>query len=368
MANSSSLSVPEVIKPRKRIEYIDALRGFTMFLVVFQHVFTFSCSVRIESAFLNILQTFRMPLFFFISGYVGMKLVDYFNTKTYISLIKKKFAVQLIPTVVFSGLMTITGPFSVFNDNFPVSGWSVYWFTIVLLGMFIVYYSLNYLLNRCGLRRNISLIMYGIAIVMYVLVFTVPLKIPQYLELDKTFYYFQFFVLGTIVRQNSVKVAALCKNHVFSTFVFLLFVSTSIMIYNKEVSMFLSDNLGAFWRYLAIFNGFAVRYAGLIMIFTFFLSLSPYFSANGRVSSAMQFVGRRTLDIYMLHFFFIPVLPVCVADFFNSSENIVLQVFFGGGFAVAIIVLCLFVSALIRNSDFLAHYLFGAKISEKAKN
>lgn len=368
MNNLSSLSVTEVTKPRKRIEYIDALRGFTMFLVVFQHVFTFSCPKVIESTFLNILQTFRMPLFFFISGYVGMKLVDYFNGKNYFSLIKKKFIVQLIPTVIFSAFMTLTGPFSVFDANFTLKGWSIYWFTVALLGMFIVYYSLNLLLNMCRLRRYVLLIIYLIAFVMYMLVYIVPLRFPQYLEMDKIFSYFQFFVLGTIVRQNIVKITALCKNYVFSTLALLLFALTSIMIYNKGVSIFLSENLGMFWRYLAIFNGFAVRYTGLIVIYTFFLSMSSYFSAGGQLSGVMQLVGRRTLDIYMLHYFFIPILPICVADFFNSSENIVLQILFGGGFAVAIITLCLFVSALIRNSDFLAHYLFGAKVTDKSKS
>ena len=62
------------INQSKRIEYIDAMRGFTMFLVVLGHC-AFYCmgGVADDNVYLDIFQSFRMPLFFFVSGFVFYK-------------------------------------------------------------------------------------------------------------------------------------------------------------------------------------------------------------------------------------------------------------------------------------------------------
>ena len=57
---------------KKRIQYIDAMRGFAMFLVILCHVFTFSFGNH-KSVISDWFLTFRMPLFFTISGFVLYK-------------------------------------------------------------------------------------------------------------------------------------------------------------------------------------------------------------------------------------------------------------------------------------------------------
>ena len=84
----------------KRIEFIDALRGFTMILVVLNHIET-QGFVNEPSIIGRILMTFRMPLFFFISGYIAYKADKVWNLSNYILDCLKKIKVQLIPTLVF---------------------------------------------------------------------------------------------------------------------------------------------------------------------------------------------------------------------------------------------------------------------------
>lgn len=58
----------------QRIGYIDAIRGFTMLLVVFSHIETFCYHISFDQSILSSLFiTFRMPMFFFISGYIAYK-------------------------------------------------------------------------------------------------------------------------------------------------------------------------------------------------------------------------------------------------------------------------------------------------------
>lgn len=68
----------------KRLAYIDAMRGFTMILVVFSHVQYFGYGEFIQSVYnfvwggscliyRDLITLFFMPLFFFISGFVLYK-------------------------------------------------------------------------------------------------------------------------------------------------------------------------------------------------------------------------------------------------------------------------------------------------------
>ena len=80
----------------KRIEYIDSLRGFTMILVVAYHVGGFCLGLEPSVPSINLfLREFRMPLFFFISGFVLYKDETVWDSK-YVAkfLLRKKFEAQ----------------------------------------------------------------------------------------------------------------------------------------------------------------------------------------------------------------------------------------------------------------------------------
>lgn len=69
--------------PKKRIEWIDALRGFTMILVVFSHVELFTFELDPPLFVNEVFISFRMPLFFFISGFIGYKANVVWNARTW---------------------------------------------------------------------------------------------------------------------------------------------------------------------------------------------------------------------------------------------------------------------------------------------
>ncbi len=58
----------------KRIGYLDALRGFAIFMIVFMHVEHFCLGITFDkSIWGSIVITFFLPVFFFISGYLAKK-------------------------------------------------------------------------------------------------------------------------------------------------------------------------------------------------------------------------------------------------------------------------------------------------------
>ncbi len=90
---------------------------------------------------------------------------------------------------------------------------------------------------------------------------------------------------------------------------------------------------------------------------TIHISFCPIY-AIGRI---LQYIGKRTLDVYLLHYFFLPRNLDIVGDFFFTNSNPSIEFFCSFLLAIIVVGLCLVVSNVIRTSDTLAHWLFGVK-------
>ena len=105
-------------KPKSRLEWLDAMGGFTMIMVVMYHVGLqgFDESFK-QSASMPFLVLFRMPLFFFISGFLSYKANADWSFSGFRNMMLKKIRIQIIPTVVFFfAFVAITSP-SKFGDQ-----------------------------------------------------------------------------------------------------------------------------------------------------------------------------------------------------------------------------------------------------------
>lgn len=60
----------------ERQHYIDCMRGFTMILVVYSHIVVFGYDINRYSLLNEIFVLFRMPLFFWVSGYLAYSFFD----------------------------------------------------------------------------------------------------------------------------------------------------------------------------------------------------------------------------------------------------------------------------------------------------
>ena len=138
-----------------RLEFIDGLRGVTMLMVVYWHVLVMSLDITTYTAMT--LQLFRMPLFFFVSGFFAYS-YNYDKNKLRLRL-NNRWQRQLLPTliifalyilfeVIFYGYWTngkeFTGDF--FNSltrNGLSEFKSGYWFTFVLVEVVCVFAPLN---------------------------------------------------------------------------------------------------------------------------------------------------------------------------------------------------------------------------------
>lgn len=86
---------------QERMQWVDAMRGFSMLIVVLGHVLL-SMGIGGYGSFLSsVLLTFRMPLFFFVSGFFSFRALNWWSRKRAGDILKRKFQAQILCTVIF---------------------------------------------------------------------------------------------------------------------------------------------------------------------------------------------------------------------------------------------------------------------------
>lgn len=338
-----------------RIAYLDAMRGFTMLLVVYGHVLTHALQNYDQPTTLYLFfERFRMPLFFFISGYIAYKATNLWDVALFKKMIKKKALVQLVPTAVFFLLYSLMFNRTGFISSFKYSGVGIYWFCQTLFEMFVPYY-ITQLFCRYTSEKFFNWIIIALIIITKYLSQTLPSNFEaspwmNALLMYRFAPYFMYFGIGLLCsKYKTYFLSLLKKNSVFVIFI-VLYVAMFILhwnhdfIYGKAI-----DSLT--WKLI-------IRIIGVMWIFALFLRCESFFAKNGRLSTVMQFVGRRTLDIYLIHYFIIPDLSAY--NNFIMNHNTFIELVFGFGVSAIILSASLAISAVLRKSNFLAHYLFGA--------
>ena len=349
----------------KRLSWLDALRGFTMILVVAYHVAQVSFhETEKTSAALPFLVLMRMPLFFFVSGFLAYKADFSWTVPNALRLTWKKFKVQVIPTLVFMIIFVIFKMKGDFLDGFtrllvsPTKGG--YWFTWVLLQMFIIYYVGCYVISKVSplkeqVRGALLFVAWAVSVFAYETlylpkVFTYHKDLFfDYSSLIQTIRYMQFFLLGNIVRRYWDKVERL-----FDTSWFFPLTVTLAVVCCAEI--FQLHTLKKAWVNLPRTTA---MYALLLLVVMFFHHYQAWFGEGQRAGRFLSFIGMRTLDIYLLHFLLLPQMPQ-VGEWLNANQpNFLLSIVLSVSVALLVIAFCLLASQLLRVSPFLQLYLFG---------
>lgn len=343
-----------------RMEWLDAMRGFTMILVVAYHVSidSFDQSIKHSTA-LSFFMLFRMPLFFFVSGFLAYSSKVEWNFRTLTDKVVKKCKVQLIPTIVFLAVFL-----SLMRPDFwkgleaavmsPTK--SGYWFTWALLLMFIIYYIFSYVESKLSKKSIIPIVcLWLVATVIYATLYMPSWfnyhKDPfyNYTSLIQVMNYFHFFLFGTIVRRTWHHVERLFDSKWFyTTIVIITFVCT--VDYLKWHTLRLQwANLP---RTLAI-------YCLVLIVVMFFRYYKSWFTKDTFVGKGLQYIGTRTLDIYLLHFLFLPNAKMIGKFFTDNRRNFVLDTTLSITVGLLVIGFCLIASNILRVSPIFRKYLFG---------
>ena len=360
----------DIITTKKpRLEWLDALRGFTMIMVVANHVAGMGFGEEWKhSSAIPFLVLFRMPLFFFVSGFLAYKASQVWNLRNLGSLVGKKLRVQIIPTVVFFFLAA-----AILNKNFltaietnfhsPMKGG--YWFTIALLYMFLIYYLFSYVESKLKGRSWIPItLLFIISLLFYETNYQ-----PKYFSwaagykgaktdlfyflqdssLVQVLLYFPFFLYGNTVHRYWDKAQRIMDSKWFFPIVIVVVILATL------------DALK--WRTLrmewAIIPLTVSRFGLLTIVFMYFRYYKQYFTKLSPIGASLQYIGRRTLDIYLIHFLFMPDLPTVGAFLKSYPHNFVIDVVLSVLLGLVIIGFSIITSNILRISPFFKKWLFG---------
>ena len=277
---------------KKRIGYIDAMRGFTMILVVFSHI----CGMCLGDRWMgwnDVFFLFRLPCFFFISGWLFEKPERLWDDVTIKSVVKNKFMVQIVPTFIF--LLLLAPPPLFFSRLGATKGG--YWFTFALFIFFLLNIFSSWLVRKQSAKQQ-DLFLFAFALIVSVSAFCYDIFYNRYFShlgwLTKglgfvslmTWRYYLFFYVGTFVKRH------------FEAFVRWTDKPIVILLITAVFAIVAStphkDHL--IYEILRFYVG---GITGMIMVFCFF-RLSASWLQRIHLSKPLQYVGTRTISCRLL--------------------------------------------------------------------
>ncbi len=332
-----------------RIGFIDGMRGFAIFLVILGHVLLMGFNLG-HALLTQIIYSFHMPLFFFISGYVAYNNRELCLRREMIN----KTMTLVVPASLFYATFAIIHDVT-YNTVMNRGGgiFMGYWFTFVLFEFFMVYY-LAYLIGRYTTDAVMTTVLVISSIVCAVMVgfgyVDGTANIIKCFEGVRFTEFLQFFVFGIICKKYNAKFLKIVKEDWFTGVCLLLLLATMTIFFKK----FISPYGALMWMVRT-----TIPYLAILLSFSLFYYYENFFQSDySKWSRGMRFIGRRTLDIYFIHYFFIPNMPYITS---YLDGRLILQLILGSLLTISIMAVSIFIGEIIRKSTFTSRYLLGIR-------
>ncbi len=269
---------------KRRIEWIDCVKGYGILLVLLAHTNIFN-SLKFE------IYTFHMPLFFFLAGYV-FSIKNYSGFKPFLI---KKFKTLIVPYFCFGGVILIytlmTAGFTTYNffdfmkHLLLQQRFLTLWFIACLFFAEVIFYFILKLTKQDN--RKISIIIIGLAVMSYL--YYRYININLLWNIDTCLTAIPFLGLGFVIKNN--KQDFLEKFVKYRYVFFLLMINTIAGYFNYKLY---HTGIDMFWN---TYNNFVLFYLSAtagILAFILFVRLLP-------INKAIQYIGENSLIYYALH-------------------------------------------------------------------
>lgn len=281
-----------------RIEYIDILRGFAIFLVVLGHVL--EKSGLADSTLFYLIYSFHMPLFICISAYVSAYV---YHNKLFISgvdgsmgggkFILRKFNAIMVPYLLWS---LVVCPFF-FNSYYQKIEYgrildrtflsnTSYWFLPCLFGLLVCYAVYKYIREQFKVRHILTEL--GIVLAIFMMVAALY-KLSGFDFLRSVLSYYIPFWIGIFMGQYKRFESIITDNKaVFGVCLLIFCLAEGLFVGRMDVT------IGKSCRLLC-------GLVALPVLFNIFKNMKLPTS----LSSFAVIVGQSTLGIYLIHSLFL---------------------------------------------------------------
>jgi fucose 4-O-acetylase-like acetyltransferase len=278
----------EVKIMKKRIYWIDFLKGWTIFLVVFGHVVNgllYSNNYKGNSLYLlqvmkYTVYNFHMPLFFMLSGFLYYYKSNH-SIKSIISNVKKNIVTLLLPYLFFSIILfimkfigggAVREPLSIKDLlSIPITPVEYLWYIYILFFIYLLVECLDFLFKNNLLVLFIFLILEISSCFFSTGIFAI----------DRTMMMAFYFYLGKVIHEYNVKINIISRLYWVVPIYILIFVLgliSDLNMINHQI-VFLTSVTGS-----------------ITMIFL----ANKYFTSN-TFFSYFSAIGAKTMAIYLVH-------------------------------------------------------------------
>lgn len=288
---------------QQRLEYLDSLKGCAIFLVIVGHV---ELSILKATTIITaIVSMIHIPVFMFISGYLLFKSLQ--NGKQLRCFFSDKLKRLILP--FFSFVFIYSFIFQINIDKIFLSDYKYgYWFTLTLFLIILVVSFFSKLLRN----KNNPIIEVLILVSFYILICYIHFFISFSSQYDKILsvsqfvYYYPIFVFGYLNSKYG-DVSMFFLNSILS-------ISFSLLIF--LICLFLQW----FMKYDSLLLLISSGVSGVVYLNYFFQKYS-----NKLLIGSFSRFGKLSLEIYMIHFFYI-TLFTRIVDFTFFPTYLVLLV------------------------------------------
>lgn len=352
---------------KQRIGFIDTLKGFTIFIVVYSHVLLCTFEGKAPWSINDIFSILMMPLFFFISGFLMYKAHQFTEIKHIGLFLRKKGFFLLVPTLIFSLLyaLILRKPYASLLIDKAKCG---YWFTFTLFFFFLIYSIGDYLIGKWA-KGEIKLLV-GVICTCFIYAFAKLSLVPSCPWFNMPFngimgfanyQHFLFFFFGALIRANFSKVTYILEIDIFR-FIIVIGCLVSLLL------LLLPDSR------LWIISTFSFAVYSLLRslsaLFCIALAFVYFYQNEGRITQSRCFqilshIGTRTMDIYLIHLILVHTNMRFIGNFLETNGSYISEFVICGTVSAIIIGLCLLISRFLRCSNTLARFLFGKVIKEQ---
>jgi len=329
----------------KRINHIDRLKGLAIILVVMGHIYTFSMhgSTSIVGTFIG---SFHMALFMYLSGYVACYGVC--NPFWNYTKLGKKILGLLLPMFVFGLLFTMT--FSKYNttdDNFHLlvsfinaPAKNGYWY---LMSLSVFYVSLQFFKLNVWNSKLVELIITCLTYITIMIGWKYTSQVNDPFCLLNCGNFYLFFIAGVFSRKYNWVQWIVKQNWLF-TFSIIGYVA----LFNNEIPIHAIDSICRHW---------IVPTCAVIVLLIIFVNRE---NCDSLIERLMSFIGRNTLDVYVLHYFIVSNINLVVVDqWLESSDNFILSALLSFVLAVLITFVTILAGNILHKSIFIEKFVYG---------
>ena len=315
-----------------RIEYIDRLKGFAILCVIMGH-YVFHVLGQ-SDIIAELIGSFQMPLFFFLSGYV-VSLVPTWKK------CGKKVVNFMLP-MIWVGIAFAYFSHGTITDWVKTPFKYGYWYLYVLS----VFYCFLCIMGKVGKGNKSQLLSAGIIFIAICgLDLITPRKWNDIFSVWMIKQYWLFFVVGHLIRRHNLIRILTAKDYVYS-----------ISLIGYVVGFFLYYNGCSHLFYI---NAFLF----IVFVTSVFLIIDDN---NSMVLRTLSYFGKNTMDIYLFHFFLFEMTKLeMVGSWFADTGNVFIEVLSGILYSVIAAFTSLYIGKIVHLSSFVNYIIFGSFVKQQ---